>query len=382
MSARAVAASLLVVAGAAAPPAHADDDRLAGASIIYARGDALYKSDARGKDEVLLAKLPSAEPVRALRTDARAAVLLVDVGGAWSWMKLDGTQSTLAPLPCADGPAQLAVDGRCVLCRSAANPDASIIHNLASARATTIPVPPPSSRLVAEYPHRRLVWADTNGVWSAPPGAPQRKTKVAPEPPLRGFLPSPDGKRAVGVYTDVIHDGRKSTKPADVLMGFALDGQGARRKSIRDSVPLEWSHDGKWVLVQDGSKACIVSATGGQYKCWRGYTAVSIAPDGAYALLLGTRDNDEPSKDGKKSKGKKDKKAKKAKRRDAEPADEPQGEPEQRAGGEDEPLDDVPVPPPGGPVALYRGKLEGAYTERPSLLVRDVAGAAVWVPAK
>jgi len=382
---QAIVASMLVLA---ARPAHADDAaakaRLETTTIIYARGDALYRSDARGKNETLLAQLPTKAPVRALRTDAAGAVLLVDIAGKWSWMKLDGAQSALTELPCADGPAQLAVDGRCVLCRSAANPEASIIFNLASSRFTTIPVPPPSSRLVAPHPHRRLVWADATGVWSAPPGNPSKKTKVAPEPPLRGFLPSPDGKRAVGVYTDVVHATRTTTKPADMLMGFALDGQGARRKSIRDSVPLEWSHDGAWVLVQDGSKACIVSATGGQYKCWRGYTAVSIAEDGSYALLLGNRDSGDPGnkKDKKDKKSKRDKKRKQqGKREQAEPQREPQGEPEQRT-EDDESIDDVLVPPPSGPQALYRGKLDGAFTERPSLVVREVEGAAVWVPAK
>jgi hypothetical protein len=172
-----------------------------------------------------------------------------------------------------------------------------------------------------------------------------------------------------------------------MLMGFALDGQGARRKSIRDSVPVEWSHDGQWVLVQDGSKACIVSATGGQYKCWRGYTAASIAPDGSYALLLGNRDKS-ADKDNK-AKGKKGKKDKRDKndRKDKKgkdkrpPQDEPQDEPEQARGG-DEPVDDVPVPPPSGPLALYRGKLDGAFTESPGLVMRVVEGAAVWLPKR
>jgi hypothetical protein len=43
-------------------------------------------------------------------------------------------------------------------------------------------------------------------------------------------------------------------------------------------------------------------------------------------------------------------------------------------------VDDVAVAPPTGPLSLYRAKLDGPYTEAPTLLVKIVDGAAVWVP--
>lgn len=353
----------------------ADDERLVDTTIIYARGGALYKSDARGNNETQLAELPADTRVRALRTDSAGKVLLVDLDGnagartqTWWWMPADG-RKPLAKLPCADGPAQLANDGACVLCRSTQDADRSVIIHLASGRVTPIAVPPPGARLVGAGASRKLVWSDATGVWSSPPGNPRKKTKVAPEPPLRSFLPSPDGSRAVGVYTDVVHETVRTTKPADMLMSFALDGAGARRKTIRESVPVEWSYDNEWVLVQDGSTACITRATGGQYKCWKGYTAVSIAPDGAYALLVGNRDAgaDKKSKE----------KSKKSKRK--RPTSEPSDEPEQRDSS-DEPLDDVAVPPPSGPLALYRARLSGAFADKPARIVRVVDGAAVWLP--
>ena len=58
--------------------------------------------------------------------------------------------------------------------------------------------------------------------------------------------------------------------------------------------------------------------------------------------------------------------------------DEPSDEPE--AGGTAPALDDVSVAPPSGPLSLYRLRLEGAFTDRPTLLVKIVDGAAVWVP--
>ncbi len=368
-----VITTLLATPVLAAP---GDDERLTTSSVIYARGTALYKSDARGKNEVELAPLPTKTAVRAMRTDATGSVLLVDLGGKWSWMPLDGNAKTLTELPCADGPAQLANDGACVICRSTASPDKSVIVQLQTTKVTQIEAPPTGARLVGAGKERKLVWADSAGVWSSPPGNIKQKTKVAPEAPLRGFLPAPDGTRATGVYTDVVHDSVKTTKPADMLMTFALDGQGARRKAFKAGIPVEFSLDAKWLLVQDGSAACLTSTVGGQYKCWKGYTAVSIAPDGSYALLLGNRDRG-PDK---KSKSKSKKKAKK-KDNPADAAAEPTDEPEQRSGDE-APIDDVAVPPPSGPLALYRAELAGAFTKAPTLIVKVVEGAAVWIPAR
>jgi hypothetical protein len=365
----------LVVAPAIASAGEADDERLTTASIIYARGTALFKSDARGKSEVELAQLPTKTAVRALRTDADAKTLLVDLGGKWSWMPLDGKATTLTELPCADGPAQLANDGACVICRGSASPNKSVIVQLQTGKVTPIEAPPMGARLVGLGGDRKLVWADAAGVWSSPPGNLKAKKKVAPDAPLRGFLPSPDGSRAAGVYTDIVHDSPKTTKPADILMTFALDGEGARRKTIKASIPVEWSYDNEWLLVQDGAAACVAKASGGQYKCWKGYTAASIAPDGAYALLLGNRDR---------APEKKKKPAKKSKPDPrAEPSDEPE-QPEDQAAirASARGIDDVAVPPPSGPLALYRAKLEGAFTERPTLVVKVVEGSAVWLRSK
>jgi hypothetical protein len=365
---------VLVLAGAA-PPAHAQapaTDDLAATTILYARGAALYKADAKGKNEAELVALPPGATVRALRTDGAATVLVADLGGKWSWMPLDGSAKTLAELPCGDGPAQLATDGACVLCRSAKQPDQSIIVHLRSGKQTPVAVPAPGARLVGGGATRRLVWAD-KAIWSAPPGNPTQKTQVAPEAPLRGLLPSPDGSRAVGVYADVPIAGTPGVKakPIELMMGFALDGVGARRKGIRAGVAVEWSHDNQWVLIQDGGSACIMRAIGGQYKCWRGYTAASIAPDGSYALVLGAAKKDKPAAPAKQAPAKKE---------PAKPAAAPEDAEQAGAGAAPASVDDVAVAPPTGPLSLYRAKLDGPYTETPTLLVKLVDGAAVWVP--
>jgi hypothetical protein len=340
--------------------------------------------------------------VRALRSDAGGTVLLADLAGKWAWMPLDGSTKSLIDLPCGDGPAQLAEDGSSVLCRSTTAANQSVIVDLPQASRAVVPsktvavdIPPAGARLAGEGAERRLVWPDATGVWMAPPSDPKHKTRVAPDAPLRGFLPSPDGERAIGVYADQIYADVRHARPAEVLMTLQLDNQGARRKAIRDGVAVEWSHDSQWVLVQDGAFACIMRASGGEYKCWRGYTAASLSSDGRWGLVLGNRDGSRkqtPQKPAKSQRGKPAAAPKPAAAVPPQPAqaepdpgdkpwdhiDEPSDEPE--AGDAPPANDDVSVAPPSGPLSLYRVRLEGAFTDRPTLLVKVVDGAAVWVP--
>jgi hypothetical protein len=381
-----VALAMLFVAALASRAFAADDD-LAGTTIVFVRGSSIIKSDARGRGETEIATLPAKTAVRALRTDALGKILLADVAGTWSWMPLDGSTKTLTELPCDAGPAQLSEDGRYVFCRAKGG-NGSLVVNLVTGKLTPLAVPTLGARLIGNTGNeRKLVWADKGALWAAIAPRLDKPAKVAKHAPARGLLVAPDGTHAVGVYQDEVFESPKVRKTADVLMVFALDGEGARRKAIQNGVPVDWSVDGKWILLQDRASACIMLVAGGQYKCWRGYTAASIAPDGRYALLLGNRASDKDKKSDKKSK----KKKKNRKHKEPEsPVGDDQGPPDEDAKGEaaegdehgDDPLptDDVAVPPPGGPVSLYRAALEGAYTKSPGLVARVVDGAAVWIP--
>jgi hypothetical protein len=233
------------------------------------------------------------------------------------------------------------------------------------------------ARLARTGADRVMVWADETAVWTAPTSAFNKVTKVAPEAPKRGFSASPDASHALGVYADEIYTDLHHKKPADVLEVFALDGEGARRKSVKSGIPVEWSHDSQWVLMQDGSSACIVRALGGQYKCWRGFTPVSIAPDGKYALFLYARDKKPPPPPPRKLP--KDKHGRVILPKSPPP---PPDQPSDEEGGDEEaPVEDVPVAPPSGPLSLYRAQLEGAFTTAPIKIVSTVDGAAVWIPA-
>jgi len=400
----ATACAALAVAGGLALA----DDAPGGA--IFARGAALYRLDATGRGETEIARLAAGTVVRALHSDADGSALLADLAGTWAWMPLDGTSHALIELPCADGPAQLAEDGSAVLCRAAGAANRALLVELsrtsppprtsppsrASGTPVALDVPPAAARLLGAGSERALVWADATGVWAAPVADLKHRTQLAPNAPLRGFLASPDGERAVGVYSDQIFADVRHLQPADVLMTVQLDGQGARRKAIRDGVAVEWSRDSQWVLVQDGASACIMRATGGQYKCWKGYTAASLSSDGRWALAFGNRD-------GAKRPARSSAKARPTPARAARPArparvaasadaagDMPwdhvgeQGEPSNEPEAATEPPppgDDAGIALPAGPLALYRLRLEGAFTDRPTLLVKVVDGAAVWVPS-
>ncbi|MCW5801955.1 MAG: hypothetical protein KIT31_06170 [Deltaproteobacteria bacterium] len=334
-------AALTVLVGSAAHAAPPPDP-LAAESIVYARGDALYRSDAKGRGEALLAKLPAKADVRALRGDAAGKALLVDVGGAWSWMPLDGGKP-LAPLPCAkDGPAQLSQDGTEVVCRSPKVWGESIIVTLATGAAAPVAVGSRGARIVGRGADRRLVWADAHGVYAAPPGKLADKKQVAPFAPWTNFLPSPDGARAIGIYTESVRK-EKQIDQGDQLVGFALDGVGARRKGLPRGVPVEWSHDGQWILVQDADSACILRALGGQYKCWKGFHGAGLAPDGSYALLIG------PAKGG------------------------------TPVAPTTSATDDLAFAPPPASLPLWRGVLNGPNNAPPTQVTATVDGAAVWL---
>jgi hypothetical protein len=372
-----LAATLAAGAASLATPARAfADDDFGGGTIVFARGAQLLRIDPRGKGETELATLPANTTVRALRTDADGTVLLADLsapGGLnkWTWLPLDGSTKQLADLPCADGPAQLAEDGTAVLCRSPDPKLGAIVYDLAQHAAHPLAIAAGGARLFGPPDARSVVWVDAAGIWIAPVAALGKRTKAAPAAPLRGFLPSPDGKRALGVFTDEIYTDAHHKQAADVLMNFALDGAGARRKAIRDGVPLEWSHDAQWVLVQDGGKACLMRASGGEYKCWKGFTGASLASDGSWALVLGERHDGSGGKSGS---GKSNAKA-------AAAAPKPDLPPE--ATEDSEPaVPDVAVAPPTGPLSLYRAKLAGPYADAPALVARVVDGAAVWVPKR
>ena len=339
-------------------------DELMLARVVFARGTSLWMTDGRGKGPAVeLAALPGAAAgVHMIRTDAAGAHVLFDHDGRWYWFALPagGSRAEPQPLPCARGPARLSRTARYVLCSD--EQSEALLVRLHDGRRFPYAVPAMGASLTEHDGVRELVWNDGTTISAAPLSRPTETRVLAPAAPLRGFLAAPDGSRGVGVYRD------RPLKPKDAperdqLFGFALDGTAARRRLIREGVVIDWSWDAHWLLVQDGAKACIARATGGQFKCWKGYTALSLAPDGSWALVLGPRTSAAASDDA--------------------PTPTGSGESASGEGGESDADDDTSdAPPAATELSLFRAKLNGPYTERPALVETLVDGAAVWLPAR
>jgi hypothetical protein len=365
-AALAVAIAATLPAAALAGPAENFGDGV----VVFARDASLWKTDPKGKGPAVeLVKLPAvgsvpAQAVRALRTDLAARTIIADIGGRWYWARLaepGAPVPMMTALPCG-GAVRLLPDGTCVTC--ATEDGRAALYRLGSVAATVLDVPAPASLIVRPAPaaagaapvlSREVVWSDGTSVWIAPVAKTSERRPLAPAAPLRHFLTAPNGKRAVGVFRDIVHSRGKDVE-RDQLFGFALDGKAARRKVIRDGVPVDWSWDSQWLLVQDGGSACVMRAVGGEYKCWKGFTAVSIAPDGSWALLLGKRSGS-----------------------DDRPAPEVRALADEDTEAEPGPEASEPVPLPSGPSSLYRARLAGAYSERPAFVERIVDGAALWL---
>ncbi len=353
---------------AEAKPKKAAVDEFAGVRVIYADANALWSTDARGKGTATKLLDLSGEAL-ALRSDPAGRVLVVNVGGVWSWLATDAASPSLAALPCtADGGLSITADAEYVVCGSGSG--STQLVRLRTGAKVVRAVPSASAVLVGPANARVLMWGDADGVWSA---LAKRKDDLANKKllapaPLRGLSIRPDGARALGVFAGIQRKGKTETA-TELLYGFALDGTAARRKSIRGGVVVQWSADGAWALVQDGTKACVMRVVGGEYKCWKGYQGVALSPDGESALLLGS-----PKASGGGG---------------AEPDDsaDPGGDGEGGGGGgDDEPVAEpaaeaTPTPAVTGERALYRARVPGTYTAAPAMIVGKMAGAAAWLPA-
>jgi hypothetical protein len=372
---------------------------------LYVKGGALWLRDGSAAPRSLGPTPSELGAVTAMLVDAAGKVVLLGAERGWQWSRLRGADAGIPALafrklPCAAGRASLTADGTSVLC--AGPTGQALVIQLETGKQLTHPAPLDRVALVGAGAELRVVWADERGVWTAPLGATKPARQLAPTPPLRGLSVSPTGERALGVFAGEAHH-RREVVAQDILHSFALDGRAARRKVIQRGVALTWSADGKWVLVQDDNAACIMAASGGQYKCWRGYRGVALSADGRWALLLGNREAKKKSRD--RSARRDARQAPKLKAdeqtRRALPAgndidsiiegieaagDGPEGEEDQdaeedRDSERDHGREQDDDEPGGGGLNLYRAKLEGAFTDRPVELETHVDEAAAFLPA-
>jgi dipeptidyl aminopeptidase/acylaminoacyl peptidase len=297
-----------------------------GDSIVFVRDQALWHMPADGSSAAVeLATLAGqAGPVTRLAASPRGDAVLVEMGAQVAWVPLTATGrgSGLRPLDC-QAPARFSPDGKHVACTG---PGAQLALYALPGERRSVMLDMPAVRALGFVDASRVAVADEAGIWAVPMQQREQRLLVAPHRPSGVLLIGPRGRRAVGVYPPL--ESHKSPG----LYVFRLDGKGTRRRLLPEAEPVAWSQDERWVAVQDEKSACLVRATGGQYKCWKHYHALSLSPDGNHVLL----------------------------------AKSPEDETDTHGSGR---------------VDLYRGEGDGVRPVAPRLLQRGVTGPAVWVPA-
>ncbi len=290
-----------------------------GESVLFVRGASLMRIALSGKGAPTeVAQLPAGDPaITKMQVSGNGSVLLVESENGSYWVALRADAAPAASATSCPSGAELSPNGRCLVCP--ASPKTARVVRLASGKSADYQIPSNSIQFLGPAGYS-LVAVGDHGIWSFPLRRSKNPERLAPHRPLRAFLPAPNGKRAVGVYP--FEDTR-------TLETFRLDGKAARRTLMRDAEALAWSANSEWLLVEQKNQACIVRAVGGEYKCWRGFTAAAISPDGNFAIL-------------------------------AKPTD----------------------PPTSKTYDLYRAELAGAHKTRPKLLTeRATAPTAAILPA-
>ncbi len=247
--------------------ARADD---AGGALIFAKEGHLWWRSVKVADDLIdLAAIPSKDPVTSIQVGSALRNALVHAGDAWYWIPLTPNRPT-RKLACR-GPARLSANGRCIICKGEAGQ--ALLYVLSGKpRKMVLPF---GDGPFAFAGSDRLAVVRKTGVWTTTPQG-KKKRRLATHVPTRDFLPTPNGKRAVGFY-----EGDNAG-----LYSFRLDGKGARRKLLTEGVPVTWSQSSEWLLVQQPETACVVRGIGGQYKCWDKVLAGAISATGDEVFLI------------------------------------------------------------------------------------------------
>ncbi|WP_428269751.1 TolB family protein [Haliangium sp.] len=286
--------------------------------VVFVRDAALYFVPTEGKTEAVeLGSLgDDAGPVTRLTASPGGDAVLVEYGDRVALVSLRGPSARLRVLACAP-PAYFDHGGHRVACTGPANRLA--VHELEAGihRLSDIV----ASQVKGFLDDHSLVLVNGQELWAETLEPNPTQRRLAPHLPTNALLIGPHGHRAVGVYPPL-----RDHKSA-AIYGFKLDGEGVRRRLLAKAVPVAWSHDGEWIAVQgERVGGCLMRPTGGQYKCWRRFDALSLSPDGGYLLLSKPADGDQR-------------------------------------------------------VDLYAARRDGVHPDAPRLIVRGATGPAVWVPA-
>jgi hypothetical protein len=336
--------------------AHAQDGR-----IVFARGGALWQQGADGKGEATqIADLPDdATEVRAIEPFANAHLLVLDMEAYAAWVVWPGAKGAgeLRGGACT-GRAHASPRGTCLLCPG---PKGMTLASATRDRSSTVGAELDEAFFLGTSGDD-LVGRSGSEIVALDRRKPKATRVVAKNGLVSSFLPAPDGSRAVAVF------GSGDTAR---VRSFLLDGEGVSRQLGGPGVPVVWSPDSQWVVIQEGilpddpsmgdpgdesgaiddpvqldpwllgapakkskkkpkkppepppptTRACVARAVGGEVKCWDDYHGLAFSPDSTLVLLKKER-------------------------------------------------------------SLYVGKIAGVKPEPPVKILDEVDGAATWVPTE
>lgn len=263
-----LALSLTLLAALSAPAAAGDE-------ILFVKGTSLWRL-AAGSEPLEVADIGiEAESVRRVQVgrDGRAALVEADGATGIRTVWIDLERRKVGRPGCA-GPATLSADGRRIACAAGKRSIVVLQMEPRPAKRTVRRVPAGQIAFAGNSGHLAVV--GSRGVWRFPIGKTARRRLVAPHAPDSDLLVSPSGRRAVATFED---------ERGSALESFRLDGKAARRRLIASGRAVAWSWDSRWLAVQAEGRACVVSAIGGQYKCWDGFRALSL-DSGVTTILL------------------------------------------------------------------------------------------------
>lgn len=267
---------------AAAGDARADD--LTDDTLLVSRERSIWEldSDGSGEPRELVRVIVDASLVTSIRSAVDGSAALIQIDDASAWVDLTGTgPATPRFLPCST-PAQLSASGDRVAC-GAVDQRRSVVYQLRPTLEQRFVEVEPHGLRFADDRGNALLSLEPDGIVRTPVWSSGKPELLAPHQPQVGFAVASDGARAVGSFVE---------DDIETAYTFRLDGHAARRRLMAPAVPLGFSRDGEWLVVQSERRACVVRAVGGQYKCWRGFTAVATSTHGR-ALLLSRPSDDE-----------------------------------------------------------------------------------------
>src|SRR5262249_45736610 len=279
--------------------------------VVFQRGAALWQKGDGG--ETKLADLEDAREVRWIEATREGKLVVLDLGGRAAWLLAgDAPQPTTRYTSSCTGRAHPAPTADVIVCPSADGP--TLMAAMQPDISMALPDPLDDAAFLGASPVD-VVGLTADGVVALDRRRPADRRALTRPGATSHFLAAPDGLHAVAVFGEKM-DARVRT--------FLLDGQGVPRQMGGPGGPRLFSWDSRWVMFQEGdianaprpgedegrrdgrdpflvaaparkkaastregltTRVCVARATGGEVKCWDGYTGMAFSLDSTRVLL-------------------------------------------------------------------------------------------------